>query len=77
MDACSQSEFRTVSSSSSVRLLNTDKRNAYKNYKTIKQRAIGSYILLTHVLIKHTDYKVPVIDCASFGDEFFCYAFAA
>ena len=41
-----------------------------KNCKTIKQGAIGSYIRLIHVLVKHTDYKVSVIECASFGDEF-------
>ena len=44
-----------------------------KIYKTIKQGAIGAYIWLMHVLVKHTDYKVSVIECASFGDEFFAF----
>ena len=32
---------------------------------------------LIHVLVKHTDYKVSVSECTSFGDEFFCYRFVA
>ena len=34
-------------------------------------QAVGLHISLIHVLVKHTDCKVSVVECSSFGDELF------